>query len=234
MGRTARVAPQTGDPFVYKTMTVDGTDRTYALYVPPDYTPHEKWPLVVFLHGATRRGSDGVIQTDQGLGPAIIANPERFPCIVVMPQCPKGKYWPDVSDHIDTALAQTLRDYRIDGTRIYLTGLSLGGFGTFYYGADRSDTFAAMIPIAGGGMDRCVEGLKDTPMWVFHNKGDRTVSVSRSRSMVGSLKAAGSEVMYTEFPDKGHDAWTKAYNDPKVIDWLFSQHKDPVVTAGAQ
>lgn len=234
MGRTARVAPQTGDPFQYTTMKVDGTERTYAVYVPPDYTPHEKWPLVVFLHGAARRGSDGYGQTDQGLGPAIRSNPEMFPCIVVMPQCPEGKYWPDVAEHIDTAIAQTLRDYRIDGNRIYLTGLSLGGFGTFYYGADRAHTFAAMMPIAGGGMDRCVPPLVDIPMWVFHNTGDRTVPVARSREMVNALKAAGSEVRYTEFPDKGHDAWTKAYTNPDVIEWLLTQQKDPVVTAGAQ
>ncbi len=219
-----RYAPTEG-LFHQQEMKVDGQKRRYAVYVSPDYTPDKKWPLIVFLHGASRRGSDGWDQTHQGLGPAMRERPDRFPCIAVMPQCPKGKYWPDVSHHIDTAVAQTLTRYPIDPSRVYLTGLSMGGFGTLYYGAERPDRYAAMIAIAGGARGWVVDPLVDMPLWLFHNRGDRIVPVSRSREMAAAFKRAGAQAKYTEYSDPGHDAWTRAYNDPKVIDWLLSQSR---------
>lgn len=206
-------------------MDVGGKKRKYAVYVTPEYTPDRKWPLVVFLHGASRRGNDGWDQTYQGLGPAMRAHPERFPCIAVMPQCPKGKRWPDTADHIDAAVAQTMSRFPIDPNRVYLTGLSMGGFGTLYYGAKRPERYAAMIAIAGGARGWVVDSLTQTPLWLFHNKGDNVVPVTRSREMVAAFKRAGAPVRYTEYGDRGHDAWTRAYNDPEVSQWLFHQQK---------
>jgi len=220
----ARIAPQ-GDPFVSKAMKVDGEERRYAIYVPENYDPHRKWPVIVFLHGASRRGDDGVDQTRQGLGPAIMQHPERFPCIVVMPQCPRGKKWPEVSHHIETALAHTTNEFNVDSDRVYLTGLSMGGFGTFYYGSDYAHRYAAMVAIAGGARERVVDPLSTTPVWIFHNQGDTIVPVSRSRAMAQALERVGAPVQYTEYPVRGHDAWTRTYNDPEVIQWLLSQRR---------
>jgi predicted peptidase len=193
--------------------------------VPPDYNPRQSWPLIVFLHGASRRGADGEDMVGQGLGPAIAANPERFPCIVVMPQCPKGQRWDTASNFIDTALDITMREFSVDQSRVYLTGCSMGGFGIFYYGSQRTALYAAMMPIAGGGRPEHSGALADVPVWVFHNAGDRIVPVKRSRTMVEALERVNGNVRYTEYPDPGHDAWTKTYNNPEIIDWLLSQRK---------
>ena len=219
-----RYAPAEG-LFHQQEMKVDGKKRRYAVYVTPDYTPEKKWPLVVFLHGASRRGSDGWDQTHQGLGPAMRRNPEMFPCIAVMPQCPKGKRWPDIAEHIDLAVAQTISRYPIDPNRVYLTGLSMGGFGTLYYGASRPERYAAMIAIAGGARGWVVEPLAETPLWLFHNKGDNIVPVSRAREMANAFKSVGAPAQYTEYGDRGHDAWTKTYNNPEVVQWLFDQRR---------
>jgi len=211
--------------FVTKTARIDGHRRKYVLYIPANYDPRKKWPLIVFLHGASRRGSDGVEQTDQGMGPAIKAHPGRFPCLVLMPQCPRGKRWDTASEYIDIPLDRTLHEYPVDLNRVYLTGCSMGGFGTFYYGSERTNLYAAMMPISGGGRVDQGPELAHVPMWIFHNRGDRVVPVSRSRTMVKAIEHAHGDVRYTEFPVKGHDAWTRAYNDPHVIQWLLHQHK---------
>jgi predicted peptidase len=222
-GRSAETDGATG--FVAKTMNVNGRDRRYVVYVPEGYKPSKEWPLIVFLHGASRRGNDNTRQTSQGLGPAILANPKRFPCLVLMPQCPEGMRWDQAADHIDTALDKTLREYNVDQQRVYLTGLSMGGFGTFYYGFENTERFAAFLPIAGGGRVDHAPLLAMRPLWVFHNQGDEVVSVERSRAMVDAINAAHGHVTYTEFPDDGHDAWTKAYNDEDVIKWLLKQRQ---------
>jgi len=208
-----------------KTITVDDAERTYVVYVPPAYDPAQKWPLVMFLHGAGERGDDGVDQSTVGIGPAIEENPERFPCIVVMPQCPKNVLWTDRYDEINGALEAALAEYNVDRSRMYLTGLSMGGYGTFMYGADHIDTYAAMAPVCGGGRVTDAATLAKVPMWVFHGGADPVVTPDKSRTMVEAIDAAGGEIQYTEYEGVGHNSWDNAYGDPDLMTWMLSQSK---------
>lgn len=210
---------------ITKTMETRGESRTYAVYVPRGYDPAKEWPLVVFLHGRGERGDDGLLQTDVGIGHAIRKNPGRFPCIVVMPQCPDTGYWNAAFEDIDTCIADTLAAYTIDEDRMYLTGLSMGGYGTWTYGAKNAGRFAALIPICGGGRPKDAEILAKVPIRAFHGDADSVVSPNESQKMVDVVKAAGGDVELTLFPDVGHNSWDDTYGDPKVIKWMLSQRR---------
>lgn len=225
---------QTG--FLNKTMVVDGEERDYVLFVPRDYDPGKKWPLIVFLHGAGERGSDGYKQSEVGIGSAIRRVPREFPCLVLMPQCPANWWWSsDTTDwakklkpatqHIHVALADTLKAYSVDKSRIYLTGLSMGGFGTWVYGAQHTGTFAALMPICGGGRLEDAKALATVPIRVFHGADDSVVPAEMSRKMVEAVKAAGGDIAYTEFPGTDHNSWDKTYRDNANIRWLLEQRK---------
>lgn len=211
--------------FINKSMKVDGKDRDYVVYVPREYDPSKKWPLIVFLHGAGERGSDGLIQSDVGLGRAIRTNPERFPCIVVMPQCPAKVWWDKALDDIEASYAKTVAEYSIDPARVYLTGLSMGGYATWGYGAEHVDRYAALIPICGGGKTEDAAALAKVPIWAFHGTVDDVVKVDESRKMVEAVKAAGGKIKYTEYPKLNHNSWDATYSDPKVIEWLLAQKR---------
>ena len=210
------------------TTSVGGDQRGAMIYIPTNYDPKKEWPLIVFLHGAGERGSDGVKQTTVGMGPAIENNPGRFPCLVLQPQCASGDNWNSEASagHLDDAIAQTLELYNVDESRISLTGLSLGGFGCFGYGADNADRFSAIMPVCGGGSadDKAVIAkLATTPIRVFHGADDRVVPAQRSRDMVAAIKAAGGDIQYTEYPNTNHNSWDKAYGDAEAIAWLLAQ-----------
>jgi predicted peptidase len=206
-------------------MDVDGKQRPYVVYVPRTYDPAKTWPLVVFLHGRGERGDDGLQQTAIGIGQAIRLHPERFPCIVVMAQCPESGHWDAAVNGITVSMEQTIAEYSIDPARITLTGLSMGGYGTWMYGAARAEQFAALMPICGGGDTGDAPALATLPIWAFHGDADDVVNVEESRAMVTAVKEAGGKIKYTEYPGVGHDSWTAAYNDAKAIKWLLKQRK---------
>jgi predicted peptidase len=225
--------------FINATVRLGENSLNYVVYVPRDYAPERAWPVVLFLHGAGERGDNGLAQTQTGVGPAIRLHPERFPCLVVMPQCPANKGWgprlgnvaeatPEVADLALAALDATIQKYHGDPDRIYLTGLSLGGFGTWAIGARHPAKFAALMPICGGGRPADMAPLlKDLPIWVFHGDADPAVPVQRSRDMVEALKSAGNtKVKYTEYPGVGHNSWDRAYGDAEAIAWLLSQKRE--------
>lgn len=210
----------------------------YVVYVPRDYVAEKQWPVILFLHGAGERGDNGLAQTGTGIGTAIRRNPERFPCLVVMPQCPNGRGWgarignlvdesPETAQLALAALDATMKRYRCDPDRVYLTGLSLGGFGSWYIAAKNPQRFAAVIPVCGGGDPAQMAGpLKDLPIWAFHGDQDQAVLPARSREMVEAIKAAGgTKVKYTEYPGVGHNSWDRAYGDAEVIAWLLAQRR---------
>ncbi len=230
--------------FINKTLANAKTTWRYVVYVPHEYTPEKEWPLIVFLHGAGERGDDGLKQTQVGIGAAIRLNPERFPAIVIFPQCPDGGFWDLILDPMETAIQQARADYRIDEKRIYLTGLSMGGYGTWIWGAVKADTFAALLPICGGGdvpqieklldrklthdfggMEERVKKLATLPIWAFHGAKDPVVPPASSQQMVELVKKAGGNVKYTEFPHAEHNSWDDAYQDEDAIKWLLKQHK---------
>jgi predicted peptidase len=244
VGARAQYKEGVATGFINKTMQVRGETRRYVVYVPFEYTPEKPWPLILFLHGVGESGDDGLLQTTVGIGPAIRRHPELFPCLVVMPQCPKGKFYDSIIEDLETCLEQTRKEYNVDPKRMYLTGLSMGGYGTWIWGATKTDTFAALMPVCGGGVmldmqlfigagseepfgtfEERVKRLATVPIWAFHGAKDTTVPPSRSQQMVKVVREAGGNVKYTEFPDMAHNAWDKVYPDPEVMQWLLSQHK---------
>ena len=202
-----------------------------------------RYPIVLFLHGAGERGSDNAKQLKYL--PTWLAEPatrQRHPCYVLAPQCRMDERWVDVSwadaksapqpatPTVDLAAAtqaleETIAREQVDPARIYLTGLSMGGFGTWDLAARMPDRFAAILPICGGGDDRVAARIAALPIWCFHGDADTAVPVDRSRIMVAAVKAAGGSPIYSELPGVGHDSWTPAYRDGFVLDWLFSQHR---------
>jgi predicted peptidase len=209
--------------FLLKTVEVDGDPRLYSVYVPADYDGQSPMPLIVFLHGAGERGLHGTEPLHEGLGEAVMAHPERWPAIVLFPQCRPRVWWDEQRAVIDAALADTMTAYRIDGDRIYLTGISMGGYATWMYGADRADFFAALAPICGGGSVEDAEALARVPIWAFHGALDPVVDVGETRTMVDAVQEAGGLVKYTEYPDLEHNSWDRAYADPEFAAWLFKQ-----------
>lgn len=216
--------------FINRFIEVDGRERAYVVYVPRQYDPEKAWPLVVFLHGAGERGSDGLAQTEVGIGRAIRKHPAWFPCLVLMPQCPERMWWDGAKKDVERMLEKTLREYNIDRSRMYLTGLSMGGYAVWVYGAEKADRFAALMPICGGGREKDAPALARVPIWAFHGADDEVVAPDESRRMVEAVRKAGGDVRYTEFEDTGHNAWDKAYGDEKHIKWLLKQKRtEPAV-----
>ena len=214
----------------------------YRLLKPLNYRPGKKYPLVLFLHGAGERGDDNLVTLKHGAKDfADAKRREDFPCYVVVPQCPKEQKWSNVdwskesSDHPASAsdslqttkelLDDMVENAGIDKNRIYITGLSMGGYGTWDAITRYEGFFAAAAPICGGGDPKRVSTFRRLPIWCFHGDEDKSVKVIRSREMVDALKAVGSPIKYTEYPGVGHDSWTATYSNPDFYQWLFAQQK---------
>ena len=242
-------APKTGEPgkqqkhtYVHKADKGDSA-RTlgYHLYLPADYGKAEakdkKWPVMLFLHGAGERG-DGKADLDnvKKHGPPMLVekkpNSPATQFIVISPQCPKNQRW-DV-EALKGLLDEVVANHRADRDRIYLTGLSMGGFGSWSMSAQYPDLFAAVAPVCGGGNTASADKIKHLPIWVFHGDKDTAVPLQKSQEMVDALKAAGAkQVEFTVYPGVGHDSWVKAYNDPKLYEWFLS-HKRGGASAKAR
>jgi predicted peptidase len=220
----------------------DGTKLLYRLLKPKDYDPQTKYPLVLFMHGAGERGDDNVRQLVHGMND--FASDEimaKYPCFVVAPQCPKEQKWVDVNWSAPShetpaqaagplrlamaAIAGLEKEFSVDPARIYVTGLSMGGYGTWDAIARYPGRFAAAAPICGGGDPAQAKTICSTPIWAFHGGKDGVVKPQRSRDMIEAIKAAGGSPKYTEYPDAGHDSWTATYKDPEFFAWLFAQRR---------
>jgi len=203
----------------------------YLLYLPADYPgdTDKKWPLIVFLHGSGESGSD-VDKVKVHGPPKLLAKDTDLAVknfVVVSPQCPSARLGWNV-DHLNMLLDQILADYRIDRDRVYLTGLSMGGFGTWAWAAHDPQKFAAIAPMCGGGDPTRARRLMRMPTWVFHGEKDPTVPIKASELMVQALKEAGNEdVKFTRYPDAGHDCWTVSYNNPELYEWFLQHKREP-------
>ncbi len=239
--------PDTG--FLNRTVVADGVTYKYQVFVPSNWTKKMTWPVILFLHGYGEEGEDGLVQTEVGLATAIRTHVDRFPTVVVIPQCRKKDWWtnPAMEAQALKALDQTMKEFKGDPQRIYLTGLSMGGYGTWALGSQHPGRFAALVPICGGvrlppGHDvpnahdtddsadpytAVAQKIAMTPVWVFHGGADDTVPVTESRQMVAALKAAGGNVRYTEYPGVKHDSWDTAYAEPDLFPWLLAQKLSP-------
>lgn len=196
----------------------------HLLYVPDDYSQDstDTFPLMIFLHGAGERGANIELVNVHG-PPKLVKDGQSFPCLIVSPQCPLERAWN--TERLDTLLSKIKRDYRVDDHRIYLTGLSMGGYGTWNWSIQRPELFAAIAPICGGGDPKQAKAIRNLPIWVFHGADDTVVPLSESQDMVDALASLDVDVTFTIYPDTGHNSWTETYNNPDFYDWLFSQHK---------
>lgn len=217
----------------------DGKILHYRLLKPIDYDASQKYPLVLFLHGAGERGDDNKAQlVHGGRNFADPAFRKRHPAIIVAPQCPKESTWasfrprsgdggsPEAPLQRVFELVESLqKEFSVDATRIYGMGLSMGGFGTWDILRRKPELLAAAVPICGGGVPESVAAYAATPIWVVHGSDDEAVKVEQSRTMVEALRAAGSGVIYTEYDGVGHDSWTRTFDNQLIWDWLFAQRK---------
>ena len=199
----------------------------YLLFLPKGHqeTSVEKWPLILFLHGAGERGDDLELVKKHGIPKIVEKNPD-FPFIAVSPQCPEGSWWTSELRVLNALLDEIIEKYAVDTKRIYLTGLSMGGFGTWSFATMQSERFAAIAPICGGGEPRwAARSLKDVPAWVFHGAKDTVVPPKRSEEMVEALKAQGGDVQFILYPDAGHDSWTATYDNPELYEWFLKHSR---------
>ncbi len=232
--------------FLDRVIGVEGREYRYQVYVPADYATESAWPAILFLHGAGERGDDGLLQTEVGLGPAIRRAPERFPAIVVFPQAPADSLWVGVpAEMAIAALDRTVVEFRVDPGRVYLTGLSMGGHGTWYLAYRHPDRFAAVAPICAWVVDppdfrgsvpvvppangpplaALADRLANTPIWIFHGEMDAVVPVTGSREPAAALEAVSADVRYTEYLGLNHDVWDATYASDTFLRWLFAQRR---------
>ena len=230
------------DDWIQKTYTSpDGKSMGYRLLLPHNYDQKKKYPVVIFFHGSGERGTNNTAQTVTGVG--IFLKPEiraKYPCFVVAPQCSTNGWWVDSSKDPATGkrhsqpngdmqlalkcLDEVMAAYSTDANRLYVTGLSMGGFGAWDCITRFPERFAAGVPICGGGDPESIDAtVARVPVWVFHSANDDHVPVQGDRDMVAAMKKNGGNPHYTEFPDSGHFCWDKAYAEPKLMPWLFAQ-----------
>lgn len=242
--------------FIRKTLKLDdGTERIYQVWVPLDYAAGKKWPVILFLHGKGESGTDGEKILIQGLPKEIKKRQGKFEFIVVIPQSasgaamtvpskgapktaekgpagpaapprPRGGWVGADEEFAIKALQATQREYATDSDRVYLTGLSMGGFGTWRMAVNHPTLFAALVPICGGGDPSKAATFAHIPTWVWHGDADKTVPPDLSRKMVEALKAAGAkELKYTELPGVGHNSWDQAYASDELWTWLLAHRR---------
>jgi len=230
------LAQKTPPPFKKFQHITNGDTLPYGVLSPNKVDAGKKYPLVIFLHGAGERGRDNhkhlkfiqILFTQNALN--------KYPCFVVAPQCPEGEVWstlmlgkpfnPTPTRPMELFLQvydQLLKEYPIDPSRIYVTGLSMGGFGTWDLIARYPNRFAAAVPICGGGDVKTVPLIKHIPIWAFHGALDPTVPPRLSRKMITALQEAGSSPGYTEYPGIKHSSWHQAYKEPRLMKWMFDQ-----------
>ena len=250
---TAAAAPRIETGFLDREVTLGSVSYRYQVYVPVNYARGKVHPVILFLHGAGEGGEDGLLQTQVGLGPAIRQARERFPFIVIFPQARRDQFWAgEMTTLALKALDRTVDEFNGDPQRLYVTGISMGGFGTWYVAARAPRKFAAIVPICGfvnvkrpdlpG--ERKAFVLKDNPFakspdpyvaaasqiskvptWIFHGGADPVISPDESRRMFQTLKASGFDVKYTEYDGVGHDSWDRAYAEPDLVQWLLSHRR---------
>jgi predicted peptidase len=244
---TMLLAQRVETGFLDRSVTVGGRPYRYQVYVPASYASStDRLPAILFLHGAGERGADGLIQTEVGLASAIRRVPSRYPAIVVMPQVPTDSLWiGQPADAAMAALDQTQREFRVDPDRVYLTGLSMGGNGTWNLAYKYPERFAAIAPIcgfvtafprlpgsrpivppdSGEAFAALARRIARVPTWIFHGEVDPVVPVAESRRAADALKAAGGDVRYTEFLGGGHNVWDETYASKQFQEWLFTQRR---------
>jgi predicted peptidase len=216
----------------------DGSVVKYRWSAPEKTEPGKTYPLVLFLHGAGERGDDNKAQLKHGVIP-IIKGAEKLgtPVFLIAPQCPAGRWWSEPAqdrtrlneadqpnkllDNVLALVTDIQKKHPIDPKRFHVTGISMGGFGTWDLLARTPGSIASAIPICGGGDPALAKKFKDVPVWAFHGEADDVVPVGATRKMIEALEKSGGKPKSTYYPGVGHDSWTRTYDNPEVIRWLL-------------
>jgi predicted peptidase len=236
-GKSTQPIERSFEKFIYTNH--NGEKLPYRLLYPASYNAHKKYPLVLFLHGAGSQGDDNESHLNEVPQMLLDASSQsKYSCFVLAPQCPKEDAWvwfpkyplctsanePSRASRLTFEIMDSLvHTLSIDPQRIYVTGLSLGGEGTFDMITRRPHFFAAAVPVCGIADTGKVDLMKSTPIWIFHGDSDDINPVDYSRNMVKALRQHGAIPIYTEYVGVKHDAWTRAYQEPKLLDWIFVQ-----------
>jgi predicted peptidase len=245
-------AAQSGETgFLNRSLVLDGVEYRYQVYVPREFRRSTRWPVILALHGGGSYGNDGLIQTIGGLADAIRRHPERVPAIVVFPQSHSDGTpgWQMKGGQAALAAAdKAIAEFNGDRSRVYLTGYSAGGNGSWYLASRHAERFAAVVvvcgfiseftgktsgvhypavapPSASDPFAAVAKMVSPLPVWIFHGDADKNVSVEESRHMFAALKAIGADVQYTEFPGVDHNAWDPAYGRADLFTWMFQQRR---------
>ena len=232
--------------FEPRTLVYDNWTYKYEIFVPAHLQPAGMTPIVLFLHGSGERGNDGHDPTTSGLGPYLRDHRDDFPALVVFPQAPRHASWAgEPGDMAMAALDAVATEYQTDPSRTYLTGMSMGGYGTYELALRHPGRFAALVPVCGGIVQpnereplnvsvvarekdpfaAAAKGIAGTPIWIFHGGDDDVVPTRQARHMAKAIKAAGGSVRYTEFPDDNHNSWDSTYNYAPMWAWMFGQKR---------
>ncbi len=233
--------------FLNRSLTIGRASYRYVVYVPRDFNRSHRWTVILFLHGSGERGNDGLKPTQVGIGTAIRFNPDRIPAIVVFPQARDDTRWlGEPADAAMTALDRSIAEFNGDPSRVYLTGLSMGGYGSWHLALAHPDRFAALVVVCGGLLPHeaaksvrqspltmnaadpyafAAHALRHIPISIFHGAEDGLIPPSESRQMAEALRKEGASVRYTEYPGVGHNAWDPAYGDAELWKWLFAQRR---------
>jgi predicted peptidase len=201
----------------------------YLLYLPADYDtldlqPSKRWPLMLFLHGAGERGDNLKLVMRHG-PPRLVKEGQQFQFIIVSPQCPKNEFWTGKGALLAALLDEIKNNYAVDSDRMYLTGMSMGGYGTWALAIAYPDRFAAIAPVCGGGNPLKVCAIRSVPVWCFHGAEDDIVPLEESQTMVDALQTCGGNIRFTIYPHTGHDSWTQTYANPLLYAWFHEQVK---------
>jgi predicted peptidase len=217
-----------------RTVKLGNESYSYQVYVPAKLQGQGKLPVILFLHGIGQRGEGGFVP-DKGAAATLTKGYlEQVPAIILLPQCRKDRYWsdPEMTRLVTASLDQTVTEFNADRGRLYLTAVSMGGYGAWTMAAENPGKFAAIVSICGGSPlqsgDRftpIAQRVGKTPVWVFHGEDDKVVPVSESRQMVEALKAInGNQVRYSEYKGVGHNVWLKALAEAELLPWILAQH----------
>lgn len=216
----------TQEAHLFEKQVVKTLRLKYLLFLPQEYASHsdKQWPLILFLHGAGERGDDLNMIKKHGI-PKVVEERPDLPFITVSPQCPEESWWTEQTEALSALLDEIVNDYPVDRTRIYLTGLSMGGYGTWSLALREPERFAAIAPICGGlfGPAGVVSALKEMPIWAFHGAKDPVVPIEQQERLVRVLQECGGNIRFTVYPEAEHDSWTETYNNPALYEW-FLEH----------
>ena len=216
----------------FQTTITRSVKLDYQLYLPDGYKmTGERWPLMIFLHGAGERGTNVEKVTVHG-PPKLVKAKKNLPFVLVSPQCPNDRTWRD--DELLALIDEMIARHNVDTNRVYLTGLSMGGYGTWSLGTKYPERFAAIAPVCGGGDQIQIllasrekqAAMKSMGVWAFHGAKDNVVPLEESQRMTNAVTRAGcAEVKLTIYPQDGHDSWTRAYNEPEIWDWFLAHRR---------